>query len=207
MSILNFNPRSSYEERLAALLAIPVPDKFQSTLLIRGATSPVGLFRLLPSYFNPRSSYEERQPYFYPFIFLAFIHLFREPPFSPLLTSHFFSNISPLHFCVIALRAPLKNHRCFRIIGVLCADMFYLSLIILPEMIKPQTVFFRIDGLFELMPEFRELCCVEAAFENRILHSLSVTHADLCYLPKTFFAFCRRRIDIICNQYQHITTT
>ena len=69
--------------------------------------------------------------------------------------------------------------------------MFYLSLIILPEIIEPQTVFFYIDGLFELMPEFRELCCVEAAFENRILHSLSVTHADLCYLPKTFFPFCR----------------
>lgn len=179
-----YHPRPSYEER-----------------------PPHNVCRDRAGDFNPRPSYEERRPYFHPFIFLAFIHLFREPPLFPLLTSHFFSNISPLHFCVIALRTPLKNHRRFRIIGGLCADMFYLSLIILPEMIEPQTVFFYIDGLFELMPEFRELCCVEAAFENRILHSLSVTHADLCYLPKTFFPFCRRRIDIICNQYQHITTT
>ena len=203
----NFNPRSSYEERRDIREVMAAINKI-SIHAPHTRSDGTGISRISSaSHFNPRSSYEERQPYFYPFIFLAFIHLFREPPFSPLLTSHFFSNISPLHFCVIALRAPLKNHRCFRIIGVLCADMFYLSLIILPEMIKPQTVFFRIDGLFELMPEFRELCCVEAAFENRILHSLSVTHADLCYLPKTFFPFCRRRIDIICNQYQHITTT
>lgn len=150
--------------------------RFQSTPLIRGATAS-----LLPSHF----------PNLHPF--------FSRTSLFPSSDIHFFSNIPPLHFCVIALRTPLKNHQLSRIIGVLGADMFYLPLITFPEMIEPQTVFFRIDGFFQLMPEFCKLCCVEAAFENGILHSLSVAYANFCYLPKTSFPFCRRRVDIICN--------
>ena len=79
----NFNPRSSCEERLAALYARWTAYRFQSTLLMRGATlQNTGLLhdlliisihapharsdrkrcgkRILKLYFNPRSSCEER---------------------------------------------------------------------------------------------------------------------------------------------------
>ena len=59
-SIGNFNPRSSYEERRFNSCSSTARCLFQSTLLIRGATRRSA--PLLPlKNFNPRSSYEERQ--------------------------------------------------------------------------------------------------------------------------------------------------
>ena len=81
---VDFNPRSSYEERPAwhrhsagpcrfqSTLLIrgatggfvrqdSIFDTFQSTLLIRGATRWHTPYRGPSAYFNPRSSYEERQ--------------------------------------------------------------------------------------------------------------------------------------------------
>ena len=55
-----FNPRSSCEERLA-LNTLPASAKeFQSTLLMRGATSWARVSASSPANFNPRSSCEER---------------------------------------------------------------------------------------------------------------------------------------------------
>ena len=79
----NFNPRSSCEERPIAMgshqpgiqISIHAPHArsdsyssarslsdwiFQSTLLMRGATSWLHTVRTLPTHFNPRSSCEER---------------------------------------------------------------------------------------------------------------------------------------------------
>ena len=79
--VLNFNPRSSYEERPISIILRTKYSLFQSTLLIRRAThafddkvreelfqstllirraTTVGLPLVAESDFNPRSSYEER---------------------------------------------------------------------------------------------------------------------------------------------------
>ena len=56
----HFNPRSSCEERPLRVFGVIATTKFQSTLLMRGATAMAipSIFRC--SYFNPRSSCEER---------------------------------------------------------------------------------------------------------------------------------------------------
>ena len=56
---LNFNPRSSYEERRGSPALSFQRQKFQSTLLIRGATTEPERAESVAD-FNPRSSYEER---------------------------------------------------------------------------------------------------------------------------------------------------
>ena len=55
-----FNPRSSCEERQMANLLAAAASQFQSTLLMRGATSGQRGMKIPPTYFNPRSSCEER---------------------------------------------------------------------------------------------------------------------------------------------------
>ena len=56
----NFNPRPSYEGRPSAANTSSTMKEFQSTPLIRGATSIPVPSRQLPSNFNPRPSYEGR---------------------------------------------------------------------------------------------------------------------------------------------------
>ena len=58
-----FNPRSSCEERLAGFLLTAIRCVFQSTLLMRGATSAGEAFSAAGQDFNPRSSCEERLLY------------------------------------------------------------------------------------------------------------------------------------------------
>ncbi len=58
----NFNPRPSYEERLVPCVNHREQVRFQSTPLIRGATSARALFEDQQTNFNPRPSYEERLP-------------------------------------------------------------------------------------------------------------------------------------------------
>ena len=59
-ALRNFNPRSSCEERLKASAIGAVTLRFQSTLLMRGATPCRPCCPPSQSYFNPRSSCEER---------------------------------------------------------------------------------------------------------------------------------------------------
>ena len=59
-----FNPRSSCEERQPNKDAPMTPAAFQSTLLMRGATSTIARVLQVFFYFNPRSSCEER-PHIY----------------------------------------------------------------------------------------------------------------------------------------------
>ena len=61
MSISYFNPRSSCEERPLFLSTICLHIRFQSTLLMRGATICAEARLELDAYFNPRSSCEERR--------------------------------------------------------------------------------------------------------------------------------------------------
>ena len=56
---MDFNPRSSCEERPAEAADIAGTMKFQSTLLMRGATYGYGGDESVED-FNPRSSCEER---------------------------------------------------------------------------------------------------------------------------------------------------
>ena len=56
----NFNPRSSCEERRMAGTFLLWPHRFQSTLLMRGATIPPERL-ICHAHFNPRSSCEERR--------------------------------------------------------------------------------------------------------------------------------------------------
>ena len=60
---LNFNPRSSCEERRRSARSISVRTQFQSTLLMRGATAMLSGRRHPRRHFNPRSSCEERRLY------------------------------------------------------------------------------------------------------------------------------------------------
>ena len=60
-SSINFNPRSSCEERRGVLLDSFDFREFQSTLLMRGATTLLWTACLHRSHFNPRSSCEERR--------------------------------------------------------------------------------------------------------------------------------------------------
>ncbi len=55
-----FNPRSSCEERLDVIFILSSMPRFQSTLLMRGATSGRQSSPHRSSHFNPRSSCEER---------------------------------------------------------------------------------------------------------------------------------------------------
>ena len=57
---LDFNPRSSCEERRTDYEHIDIITAFQSTLLMRGATFVCTDWPYYPRYFNPRSSCEER---------------------------------------------------------------------------------------------------------------------------------------------------
>ena len=57
----DFNPRPSYEERRAEPFAPKTSAVFQSTPLIRGATSSQPHDTISPLNFNPRPSYEERR--------------------------------------------------------------------------------------------------------------------------------------------------
>ena len=56
----DFNPRSSWEERLRKTRTNRSSDRFQSTLLVRGATWLPAMLRFTAMHFNPRSSWEER---------------------------------------------------------------------------------------------------------------------------------------------------
>ena len=57
----HFNPRSSCEERRPRLSTLRGDKPFQSTLLMRGATSMRAWAREPSRHFNPRSSCEERR--------------------------------------------------------------------------------------------------------------------------------------------------
>ena len=48
-------------------------------------------------------------------------------------------------------RFALKHEEFFRLISGLGSDMLYFCLIVVPEIIKSQTVFFGVDELFELV--------------------------------------------------------
>lgn len=48
-------------------------------------------------------------------------------------------------------RFALKHEESFRLISGLGSDMLYFCLIVVPEIIKSQTVFFGVDELFELV--------------------------------------------------------
>lgn len=48
-------------------------------------------------------------------------------------------------------RFALKHEKSFRLISGLGSDMLYFCLIVVPEIIKSQTVFFGVDELFELV--------------------------------------------------------
>ena len=58
-----FNPRSSCEERRLTSRCTAEENKFQSTLLMRGATRPTAPPRSRKGHFNPRSSCEERRTF------------------------------------------------------------------------------------------------------------------------------------------------
>ena len=60
LTMRHFNPRSSCEERLAAAKRSGRVEKFQSTLLMRGATASCRSAHR-GRHFNPRSSCEERR--------------------------------------------------------------------------------------------------------------------------------------------------
>ena len=57
----DFNPRTSYEVRRTAKICQAGHGLFQSTHLLRGATSRLGSMTGMRRYFNPRTSYEVRQ--------------------------------------------------------------------------------------------------------------------------------------------------
>ncbi len=48
-------------------------------------------------------------------------------------------------------RFALKYEKSFRLISGIGSDMLYFCLIVVPEIIKSQTVFFGVDELFELV--------------------------------------------------------
>ena len=84
-----FNPRSSCEERHDFLRTrMTHIMRFQSTLLMRGATRSRLCFPEQSNNFNPRSSCEERLCYFQALICLTSSYIFREPLTS--FRKHFF---------------------------------------------------------------------------------------------------------------------
>ena len=59
----DFNPRSSCEERPCRNELVIRYNRFQSTLLMRGATLKASAIEAVTLHFNPRSSCEERLGY------------------------------------------------------------------------------------------------------------------------------------------------
>lgn len=88
-------------------------------------------------------------------------------------------------FHVCLRLAQLKDEITFKLVGFLCPDVSYLTLIIVAQCVKPQTIAGWVNGLLQFMLEQFELRAVQNAFKNRILHADSVGDA--------FFATIRNR--------------
>ena len=88
---------------------------------------------------------------------------------------------------MLSVRLPFAlDHQCIlRQICLLAAEMLDLLFILLPQIVKPQTVPLRVHDLAKGILQAAALCCVQQTLKHGILHSLSVVDTLFCYLPQT----------------------
>ncbi len=79
--------------------------------------------------------------------------------------------------------------------------MLNLILIMIPKIIKPQTVFFRIHDFAKFCLQIATLRRIQQTFKYRALYPLAIIDTLFCNLPQTFSSRSIFRIHIICNQY------
>ena len=89
------------------------------------------------------------------------------------------------------------------IISLFGADMFHFVLIMIPQIVKTQTVLVTVDDLFQLMLNHTALSSIKNAFENRILNPLTIIDAFLGHFAQPIPTLRVFRVDIIRDQYQH----
>ena len=79
----------------------------------------------------------------------------------------------------------LEDEGCFRVIGELCADVFYTSSPFGSEKIKPEAVLSRIGLRHETGSQYNPLRGVHDALEDGVLHSLSMIFAQPGYAAQS----------------------
>ena len=86
--------------------------------------------------------------------------------------------------------APLQHQQPFRGVARLHANVLNPAFVVIAEVVKAQTVLFRVNQL----PKFRlkqlVLCGIQRALKYGILHALTVDDAALGNLPQAAFAVC-----------------
>ena len=104
--------------------------------------------------------------------------------------------------------SAISDHQnAFRLISGFCSEMLYFSLILVSQIIKSQAIRFFINQRQKFVFQYQNLGCIQNAFENRILHTLSVVYTFFCYLSKSRFSSLILRRYIICNQNQQYFTS
>lgn len=162
------------------------------------------------SRFNPRppcGGRQQKQPKNLT-VFVKFRHLLQIPPpilpsfpnTSRFLHANYFKNpvrSSQEFLCTCA--SHLKHQDILRIISRLCAKMLDLILIAIPQIIKAQTVFFRIHDLAQSGLQTAALCRIQQAFKDGILNTLAEINTLLCDLPQAFASGSVLCVHVISN--------
>lgn len=77
-----------------------------------------------------------------------------------------------------------KNHWVLWKIGLIASKGFYLFLVLVSQIIKPQAVLFGIHNRTQLCLQQFTFSRVQQVFEHRILHPLPIVHTLFCNLPE-----------------------
>lgn len=101
----------------------------------------------------------------------------------------------PVHF----LFAPLNDQYAFCLVGRFRSKVLHFCLIVISQIIEPQTVPFFIHDRAELMLQHFSLCLIDNTFKHRILDTLAIINALFCDLPQSFAPCGIFRVYIIGN--------
>jgi hypothetical protein len=78
----------------------------------------------------------------------------------------------------MGLSEPLKDERCFRVVGELCADVFHPSSPFGSEKIEPETVLIGVSFRHQFCPKHNPLRGVHDTLKDGVLNPLSMIFAQ-----------------------------
>ena len=114
----------------------------------------------------------------------------------------------PRGACAPPVRAKTSQRQeAFGFVGLLRANMLYLRPIAIAKAIEPQAVLAGIDKLHKLGFDASHCGSVGNAFENRILHALSVVDAMTRHPPQPFSPCRVFRVHVVCDNRQHVNAS
>ena len=100
-----------------------------------------------------------------------------------------------------ASHSHLNHQHPLRVIPGFRTEMLYLMVVIIPQVVKPQTVMLLVHYRKQLGLKHAALRRVQHALEYGILHALPIVHALLCDLPQAPFTCRIGRIYVVCDYY------